>query len=134
MAAGRKQSGPIPYDFAPIRRQVQQHHESGSASGSDGLHDSGGPEPNPAPSRRTQPVEARCKCLHCHTMPSERENICCKEINFAKISDFPSDSVECISQHEDFEKVCQTVPVLEVAIVMQHHVQGMNGVGELANK
>ena len=54
-----------------------------------------------------------CKCMNCQTMPTYRENVCCRSVQALK-EKLKDES--CISKTASFEKMCLDVEVLEMLL------------------
>ena len=79
----------------------------------------------------------RCTCGHCSVMSTERESICCKEIEqLAQLLGSGNESnleSQCITRHVDFTDVCLCRAVLTVALYSHHHRCGTSDVPEDEN-
>ena len=80
----------------------------------------------------------RCTCGHCSVMSTERESICCKEIEQLAwlLSSEGESSLEsqCITRHVDFTNVCLCRAVLTVALYSHRHRYGTSDVPEDENR
>uniref|UniRef100_A0A8C6UFW5 P2X purinoreceptor 7 intracellular domain-containing protein n=1 Tax=Neogobius melanostomus TaxID=47308 RepID=A0A8C6UFW5_9GOBI len=74
-----------------------------------------------------------CLCGSCVPMPTEKESVCCKELNFisATVHDLP-----CIAAHPSFNAVCINPDVLWAARVSLHDrfSAGLPNRGQITNR
>ena len=56
-----------------------------------------------------------CSCTHCCVMPSLRECKCCRECS--NLLEEKLDSINCISEHEEFVQLCLNKIVLNTAFI-----------------
>ena len=67
----------------------------------------------------------RCQCGECEVMPTNRECICCSEVETVvnKFQESAND-INCITHHEGFDSVCLNVWVLQTAYFSYRHQYG----------
>uniref|UniRef100_A0A8C6TKG6 P2X purinoreceptor 7 intracellular domain-containing protein n=1 Tax=Neogobius melanostomus TaxID=47308 RepID=A0A8C6TKG6_9GOBI len=93
--AAEADSGPQPYQFEPLAREL-----AGATGGADAAEAA-----EAAERHRMGPVSEWCTCGHCTSL-SPRENMCCRET--------PKVGVDtCITQHPGFEPVALNPYVLK---------------------
>ena len=61
----------------------------------------------------------RCECGHYIAMPTNRELLCCCEID--KLVDKKGENEKCIIDHDGFEPVCLILWVIQVAFSTYRH-------------
>ena len=81
------------------------------------------------------PLGCRCTCGHCMVMSTERESICCNEIEqLVQLLDAIVDGVEtesrpeCIIRHAGFREVCLSRVVLTVSLYSHRHRYGTSDI------
>ncbi|XP_056014380.1 P2X purinoceptor 7-like [Ostrea edulis] len=93
----------VPYQFEPEASESNESEQDSSLGGSD--------EDQP----RLDNTDW-CTCGYCVLMPTQRESICCCEIDRVNSKKDSSDrKLSCITQHPGFSLVCLDVYVLETA-------------------
>ena len=86
------------------------------------------------------PLPRRCTCGHCSVMNTEKESICCREVEqltrlLGSESEHSSESLpRCITRHTDFINVCLCRAVLTVALHSHRHRYGTDDVPEDENR
>ena len=74
----------------------------------------------------------RCACGHCCVMPTQREWICCEEVEEIKelLEDHSTldEQPPCIIQHTDFANVCLCKAVLTVSLHVHRFHYGTSDV------
>lgn len=78
-------------------------------------------------------LEQWCECSHCITMPTQAENVCCRnsDLTLANLDDY-----SCITEHVNFEDIVLNPVILEVAYIQIMVFKGQRGRApdELNNK
>lgn len=76
------------------------------------------------------PLGYRCTCGHCVVTSTERESICCNEIEqFVELlDDEETTRPQCIVHHVGFRDVCLSRPVLTVALYSHRHRYGTSDI------
>ncbi|KAK3093711.1 hypothetical protein FSP39_019129 [Pinctada imbricata] len=105
-----------PYQFEPTRSTRGETDDSGTDSSESSSDDDA----------ELRPVEEWCSCGHCENMPTDRENVCCKQFPLCMEKMEPN-TLKCVTHHEAFRVNCLNTDVLELAFYDYLDIHGHIG-------
>ena len=72
-----------------------------------------------------------CSCGRCMVMPTNRENVCCQEVQNVKKN---LSNIKCICEHCNFDPVCLNRDVLRTGLVARSQILRNDLVEPLSNE
>ena len=110
---------PMAYAFEPMREPGATSSEDEASSPESEMSDSASVRED---SSRLHALDW-CKCGHCVLMPTEKESICCREVDqfMCKVQDL---DIECVTDNGYFTTLCVDREVLDVAMLQVRDVRG----------
>lgn len=100
-----------PYMFEPnLSKETYSYNQDVSSS-----EESDGSEMNEATRNSRLESSTWCKCTKCKCMATEKESVCCKEIEALCNERF--DGEKCITDTEEFKIVCLNTAVIRTSLI-----------------
>lgn len=112
--------GPQPYAFEPVAQQRNVRPVPMVRPNVEEARE----QPNPALPRPNRLDNLDwCICQHCFNMPTERESLCCREVE--PCVELLGQRNSCITETEDFRSACFCEASLKATLVLMRYTKGL---------